>query len=122
MTNLNKEFKELQESFAAIDQILQASGKQLGIEIKLIEIKPMEFRMEPDNHKNPHLHVSYGIHKHAASYSLKDGTRIVGKLSNKYDKIATKWILNNNTKLMQIWSDLKNGNQQGYETLIKSLN
>ncbi|WP_316632631.1 DUF4160 domain-containing protein [uncultured Flavobacterium sp.] len=122
INSLEKEFKELQDSFAMIDLMSNStSGKGLLTEILLKRILPLEFRMEPDTHKTPHLHISYGINKHAASYSLIDGKPIVGEIPSKYDKKAKTWIDANQQILMQIWEELKKGNQSGYEGLIKKL-
>lgn len=116
---MDKEFKELQDSFAMID--LMSASKGLLLEVLLKKILPIEFRMEPDTYKTPHLHISYGRVKHAASYSLITGERIIGELDSKYDKDVKNWIEKNNEKLLQIWTNLQNGDQKGYETLIMSL-
>lgn len=120
ITSLEEQFKDLQNSFAVIDLMSNSpSCKCLITEVLLKRILPIEYRMEPDNHKTPHLHISYGINKHAASYSLLDGEPIVGK--SIYDKRAKNWIEENQEVLLKIWEELNNGNQNGYETLIKSL-
>lgn len=122
INNLQDEFIALQDSFASIDLMTNSSGgKGLLIEILLKRILPIEFRMEPDTHKTPHLHISYGINKHAASYSLVDGEPIVGAIPSKYDKTVKTWIESNHKVLMDIWDELKKGNQSGYESLIKKL-
>lgn len=122
ISSLEDEFRALQDSFANIDLMSQSSsGKGLLIEVLLKRILPIEYRMEPDTHKTPHLHISYGINKHAASYSLLDGNPIVGQIPSKYDKKVKLWINTNQNVLMQIWDELKNGNQIGYEGLIKKL-
>ena len=122
INSLEEEFKSLQDSFANIDLMTKPSnGKGLLIEVLLKKFLPLEFRMEPDTHKTPHLHISYGINKHAASYSLINGELIVGQIPSKYDKRVKTWIETNQEVLIQIWEELKNGNQTGYESLIKSL-
>ena len=122
ITSLEKEFMALQDSFASIDLMTNSSGgKGLLIEVLLKRMLPIEFRMEPDTHKTPHLHISYGINKHAASYSLSDGEPIVGEIPSKYDKQVKTWIQSNQKILMDIWEELKKGNQSGYEGLIKKL-
>lgn len=122
INSLEDEFKALQDSFAAIDLMSNSpSGRGLLTEVLLKRLLPIEYRMEPDTHKTPHLHISYGINKHAASYSLVDGEPIVGVIPSKYDKKVKAWIGTNRKVLMQIWDELKSGNQSGYEGLIKSL-
>ncbi|KAA6326115.1 hypothetical protein EZS27_024745 [termite gut metagenome] len=112
-------FEKLQDDFATID--LLTSGKGLLLEVLLKKILPIEFRMEPDTHKTPHLHISYGKQKHAASYSLKSGERIVGELDSKYDKTVKIWIEKHKDSLLQIWNELQKGDQKGYELLISAL-
>lgn len=120
--SLEEEFKNLQESFAIIDLMSKSSnGKGLLTEVLLKRNLPIEYRMEPDSHKTPHLHISYGVYKHAASYSLNDGEPIVGEIPSKYDKKVKQWIMTNQDVLMEIWDELKKGNQSGYESLIKKL-
>ena len=119
---LDEEFKILQDSFATIDLMSKSSSNNgLLLEVLLKRTLPIEYRMEPDTHKTPHLHISYGINKHAASYSLIDGEPIVGKIPSKYDREVKKWIKKNKEALIEIWEELKNGNQSEYESLIKKL-
>jgi len=79
-------------------------------------------RMEQDkNHKMPHLHVSYGKNKHAASYCIQNGERIVGQLDNKYDKVVKSWIADNQTQLLQIWGEVQKGDNKAYNQSIGKL-
>ncbi|WP_447637088.1 DUF4160 domain-containing protein [Flavobacterium microcysteis] len=119
--SLEEEFKNLQDSFANIDLMGKSSDNGLITELLLKRILPIEFRMEPDTHKTPHLHISYGKNKHTASYSLLNGEIIVGNIPSKYDKKIKIWIDKNKETLMKIWNELKRGNQTKYENLIKSL-
>ena len=115
-----EELKDLQDQFALID-LMTKQGKSNMTEILLKKFLPLEFRMEPDHHGAPHIHINYGKLKHTASYTVHDGERKAGDLPNKYDKIVTSWIEKNQAKLVQIWNEMKAGNQKKYELLIGQL-
>lgn len=118
---MKEELEDLQDEFALVDLTSKESSRDF-IEILLKKLLPIEIRMEQDkNHKAPHLHISYGKKKHVASYSINNGRRLAGTLSNKYDEIVSNWIANNQNKLLQIWKELQAGNQQQYELLIGQL-
>jgi hypothetical protein len=116
---INK-LKELQDKFAEID-LLTEKGNDRLFEILLKKILPMEFRMEPDHHGAPHIHINYRKEKHIASYRIKDGVRVAGNLSNKYDKVVKDWIALNQTQLQEIWTAMQDGNQNEYEIKIGQL-
>lgn len=115
-----EELKELQDQLAFIDLLNQQSNSSLT-EVLLKKLLPLEFRMEPDHHGAPHIHINYGKLKHAASYTLHDAERKAGDLPNKYDKVVKSWITTNQLKLNQIWNEMKAGNQLKYELLIGQL-
>lgn len=116
---MNKELEDLQDKFATVD--LMTIGRKAGLlEVLLKEKKPLEFRMEPDNHA-PHIHIKYGKEKHKASYRINDGVRVAGNLDNKYDKTVKEWIAQNQTQLFEIWNEMKAGNQKEYELKIEQL-
>ena len=117
---MKEELEILQDQFALIDLMSRQSNSGV-IEILLKKFLPLEFRMEPDHHGTPHIHISYGREKHAASYRINDGVRVAGKLNNKYDKTVIKWIADNQAKLLEIWKEMKAGNQNKYELLIGQL-
>ena len=115
-----EELNELQDQFALID-LMTANSKGGLLEVLLKKLLPLEFRMEPDNHGAPHIHISYGHEKHTASYRISDGVRIVGDLKNKYDKIVSEWILKNQLKMLDIWIAVQKGDQKSYELIIGQL-
>ncbi len=117
---MKEELEKLQDEFAYIDMISRKSNSKY-MEILLKELLPLQFRMEPDHHGAPHIHINYGKRKHVASYRVNDGVRVAGDLSNKYDKIVKAWISKNQILLLQIWRELKDGNQAQYEMLIPQL-
>jgi hypothetical protein len=82
---------------------------------------PLEFRMEPDHHGAPHIHINYEKKKHVASYRINDGLRVAGNLDNKYDKLVKYWIAKNQTTLQGIWTAMQEGNQKKYELGIGQL-
>jgi hypothetical protein len=115
-----EELKKLQKYLALID--IKTSSRARLVEVLLKDLQPLQMRMEQDkNHKMPHFHVSYGKDKHAASYSIQSGERIVGHLDNKYDKVVKNWIFNNQEKLTQIWGEVERGDYKAYEKSISNL-
>ncbi len=112
--------KELQDKFAEID-LLTEKGNDRLFEIFLKKLLPLEFRMEPDHHGAPHIHINYGKQKHIASYRINDGVRVTGNLNNKYDKIVKDWIALNQKTLQEIWTAMQDGNQKEYEIKIGQL-
>lgn len=117
---MEEELNELQDQFAFID-LTTRNGKDRVFEILLKQVLPLEFRMEPDTHGAPHIHINYGKEKHVASYRINDGVRVAGDLANKYDKIVTGWIIKNQTKLQEIWLAMQEGNQKSYDVKIGQL-
>lgn len=116
---INK-LKKLQDKFAEIDLLTKEDNERL-FEILLKKLLPLGFRMEPDHHGTPHIHINYGKEKHIASYRINDGVRVAGNLSNKYDKVVKDWISLNKTILQEIWTAMKNGIQKDYEIKIGQL-
>ena len=116
-----EELKKLQDDLALVD--LMTREKRGGLlEVLLKDLQPLQMRMEQDkNHKMPHLHVSYGKNKHAASYGIQSGERIVGQLDNKYDRVVKNWITNNQTQLLQIWGEIQRGDNNAYNLSIGQL-
>lgn len=112
--------KNLQEEFALVD-LMTKKGKSGLLEVLLKKLLPLEFRMEPDHHGAPHVHISYGKDKHTASYRINDAVRVAGNLDNKYDKVVRQWITKNQVLLRQIWDEMKAGNLNKYELLIDQL-
>jgi len=117
---MEEELNELQDQFAFID-LMTIKGKDGLFEILLKKMLPLEFRMEPDHHGTPHIHINYGIYKHAASYRINDGVRVAGDLKYKYDKTVTDWISKNQTTLQEIWTAMQTGNQKSYNLKIGQL-
>jgi len=117
---MEEELKKLQDQFAFID-LMTRKGKDGLIEILLKKMLPLEFRMEPDHHGAPHIHINYGKEKHSASYRINDGVRVAGDLKNKYDKTVKDWISKNQTTLQEIWTAMQAGNQKSYELKIGQL-
>jgi len=116
-----EELKSLQDNLALLD-LMTRNSQSRYIEILLKVLKPIEIRMEQDkNHKMPHLHISYGANRHATSYNIQNGERIVGQLDNKYDKVVKKWINNNQKKLIQIWGEVQRGDREAYDISIDQL-
>jgi len=102
--------KKLQDKFAEIDLLIKKGHDEL-FEILLKKLLPLEFRMEPDHHGAPNIHINYGKEKHIASYGINDGKRVAGNLSSKYDKVARDWIASNQTTLQEIYTEMQVGNQ-----------
>ncbi len=117
---MKEELKDLQGKFALVD-IMTKGGKAGLSEVLLMKLLPLEFRMEPDHHGAPHIHIKYEKNFHAASYRINDGVRVAGSLKNKYDKVVKNWIELNQNTLQEIWTAMKDGKQKEYEIKIGQL-
>ena len=115
------DLEKLQSEMALVDLFTTPKRGNLT-EILLKNLQPLQMRMEQDkNHKMPHLHVSYGKNKHAASYGIQNGERIVGQLDNKYDRVVKNWITDNQSQLIQIWGEVQKGDNKAYNQSIGQL-
>jgi len=56
---MKQEIEKLQDQFALVDLMTRKSRSGL-MEVLLKKNLPLEFRMEPDHHGAPHIHISYG--------------------------------------------------------------
>ena len=117
---MNRELEDLQDKFAFID-LMTKGGKEGILEVLLKKLLPLEFRMEPDHHGAPHIHINYGKEKHAASYIINDGVRVAGNLSYKYNKVVKDWITLNQKTLQEIWKAMQDIKQKEYEIKIGQL-
>lgn len=117
---MKQELEDLQDQFAFVD-LMTKVGQDGLLELLIKKLLPLEFRMEPDHHGAPHIHINYGKEKHTASYRINDGVRVAGNLNNKYNKKVQEWIAKNQTELQEIWIAMKEGDQKKYELKIGQL-
>lgn len=101
--------KTLQDRLAFVDMRTQSSsgGRNLGLLLK--KLLDLNIRMEADKHHRAHVHIDYGKQRHAASFAVDTGERLVGALPSKYDKEIKAWIMANQEHLMSLWSAMKAG-------------
>ncbi|MFV3368449.1 DUF4160 domain-containing protein [Pseudomonas sp. NY15435] len=116
---VEKEAADLQRSLATVDLITRPSRGDRFLELLVLKLKRLEIRMHPDHHARAHVHIDYGKERHAASFAVDTGERLIGKMPSKYDKDIRDWILKNNTELMKLWSALKDG--KAHEEILASL-
>lgn len=104
------ELKELQSSIAWVDAMPDYENALGLIQFLVAELSDIhiQIRMEPDNHKEPHVHIKCGKINHCASFSIRSGKLLVGK-SSKYDETIENWILEHQKGLMLLWEKVKAG-------------
>lgn len=106
---LNKELEELQSALRNRD--LQSRPQRIPglLEILIFSKPELEFRIEPDHHKEAHFHLTIGKKPHAASIRIKDPKVIAGSVPNKYLDSVLDWTTKNEQHLLRIWDGLKKG-------------
>jgi hypothetical protein len=66
-----------------------------------------------EHHFTPHVHADYGKERHAASFSIETGERMMPKwLAHKYrryDKDIGFYLLTHKDKLLAIWREIRLG-------------
>jgi hypothetical protein len=120
--SLGKEFDELQRLFAQKDLLSEARrGASNGfMGILLAKRKNMKIKVyQEKGHHLPHIHIDYGMQRHAASYSIASGTRLDGNLSKKYDSDVSSWLERNRDKVLEIWNMLEVG--EPHDKLVATL-
>ena len=95
---------------ALVDLMTRPGNGRGWTEFLVKELLDIKIKMyQEKGHAKPHVHIDYGIDKHAASYAIPEGTRLVGNLSRKYDKSIGLWIQENQELLLQLWSQAQEG-------------
>ena len=80
--NLKMELEDLQYRLGEIDLLTRPSrsgGKNL-IEFLVVELEDIAIKIQmygDRNHARPHIHIDYGKKRHAASYAIDNGERLV---------------------------------------------
>jgi len=69
----------------------------------------MEIYIYPNEqgHNEPHVHIKHQDFE--ASFSIRTGELIVGKLSSKKQRLIKSWILENSEWLGLKWNEISNG-------------
>jgi hypothetical protein len=104
--------RDLQDELAMVDLLNSASSWDGNIALMVKKLDPMKLRMSPDkNHFRAHLHIDYGKElRHAASYAVDTGERLVGSVEkSERDKAIKGWIETNRDELLCLWEDLRKG-------------
>jgi hypothetical protein len=111
MTEIEKLANSLQSDLAQVDLLTRpslSSGDFVEFLILKRDNLKLKIYQEP-GHSLPHIHVDYGKTPHAASYGIDPAVRLVGNLSNKYDRSVLAWINGNRPALLAIWQALQIG-------------
>ncbi|WP_426532633.1 DUF4160 domain-containing protein [Bradyrhizobium sp. McL0615] len=61
------------------------------------------------NHKRPHVHISVGKQKHAASLAIDNGELLAGKLKPYELREVQTWISAHKRALLNLWSEMQAG-------------
>ena len=115
MEEINDILLELQELLASVD--LKQVKKSRSFKIEVASKLNMKFRMEPDQHQRPHVHIQYGKENHKASYAINNGELLAGNLPPYHEKVVIKWISDKSKILDRLWTTLKQG--KNYSSIIK---
>ena len=96
-----------QEEFRGLSYSVTDHGRSVCFHIQVIGDgkKHIEVRMEPDSHKQPHVHIN----RHGASFSIRTGQRIVGSCDARSEQIVRDWILLHRNDLLDLWEKSKRG-------------
>lgn len=102
--------RDLQDRLALVDLMTRPGGGNGWIEFLVKKLLDVKIKMyQEKKHARPHVHIDYGPERHAASYSIPEGTRLVGELSSKYDQAIGVWIQENQELLLQLWRQAQEG-------------
>jgi hypothetical protein len=102
--------KDLQDRMALVDLTTRPASRSGWTEFLVKELLGIKIKMyQEKGHARPHVHIDYGVDKHAASYAIPEGTKLVGRLDIKYDRTIGLWIQENQELLLQLWSQAKEG-------------
>lgn len=112
--DLEEQLKALQYALARVDFFTAPEGAGDNDFMRLVVMQLLYTRITIDGdrkHARPHIHVDYEKKKHAATYAIDSGERIVGKIATKYDKEVRNFVLHEkvNPKLRLIWSQVQAG-------------
>ena len=108
---------ELQYLLGSAD--LLQTKKSRTFKIEVARKLNMKFRMEPDNHQRPHVHIQYGKENHKASYAVNNGELLAGNLPTYQEKVVVNWISNHSDILNKLWITLKHG--ENHKSFIEQL-
>ena len=105
---------------------IELRGSHYIVDLLIREIRgrvkrPIQIRMEPDNHP-PHIHLRKGENYHFATFSLEGTLRAGGRgLSSAETNVVREWLSQHGKTLLELWNCLKNGDNTAND-LINSLN
>lgn len=106
---MEKEAKKLQDDLAFTDMLMGPSRGGDFVEMAIKKLQRLTIRMEADHHARAHVHIDYGRERHAASFAVDNGERMVGSMPAKYDRDVKAWIIQHQVKLQSLWGAMKRG-------------
>ncbi len=107
----------LQRRLAEVDLLTEPrkASRHGSLELLLLKLKNIKLKIYQEiGHAMPHIHIDYGKQNHAASFSIKNPSRIEGSLNKKYDKQIISWINQNKETLLGIWNEMQIGSNAEY--------
>ena len=60
-------------------------------------------------HNRPHLHISVGKQKHAASTSIHNGELLAGKLTSTQRREVQAWVSSHSRAPLKLWEEMQAG-------------
>src|SRR5579864_66653 len=104
--------KVLQDRLATVDLLTRDSGGGGYVELLVLRRKALKIKMYQElGHKLPHVHIDYANRTHVASYSIRTGERLAGRITSAYDKTIKEWIKDNRNGLTKLWMVAQEGGQ-----------
>lgn len=116
---MEQEAKKLQDDLAFTDMLMAPSRGGDFVEMAIKKLQRLIVRMEADHHARAHVHIDYGRERHAASFAVDNGERLVGRMPTKYDRDVQTWIIHNQLKLQALWDAMKRG--EPHESILAEL-
>jgi len=116
---MEKEARKLQDDLAFTDMLMAPSRGGDFVEMAIKKLQRLVVRMEADHHARAHVHIDYGRERHAASFAVDNGERLVGRMPTKYDRDVQTWIIQNQSRLQALWDAMKRG--EPHESILAEL-
>ena len=99
---MEKEARKLQDDLAFTDMLMAPSRGGDFVEMAIKKLQRLVVRMEADHHARAHVHIDYGRERHAASFAVDNGERLVGRMPTKYGRDVQTWIIQNQSRLQAL--------------------
>lgn len=111
--NLTSELKILQARLSQVDSSTDRRNLPEDVLVLMMHrTQNLKFKMyQETGHMKPHLHIDYGRHHHAASFSINPAEKLAGSLSTRDSKTVVGWIDENRETLLKLWANLQDGKE-----------